>query len=162
MFLCLVNLCQAKITNIRLHNYEGTSGVPVGNRTGDSTGNLTISNSGIQQSILSSVPMFTGWAMTNENTMLSVSSNHSYLIFKLVKPSGDTAKVAVELALENNLFVFNPHAGSKILFYTTYGNPTNCQFLKDRTKSIVGCRCDENSANINASSGSNYAMIITQ
>jgi hypothetical protein len=160
LILCVFNLCQAK-NSLKFSPYKVVTGIPVGNRTGDSTGTITISNLGIQQSIVSTIPMFNGWIMPSQSVALSVNPLHSYLIFDMIKPSGDTAKIAVELAQDNNVFIFQPHAGSKILFYTRSGNATNCKFLRDWEKSITGCRCDEVQGN-NLSSSSKYSMIITQ
>jgi hypothetical protein len=106
--------------------------------------------------------MFTNWILTSEEAKLSVNVNKSYLTFKLKKPAGDTATVAVELAQEeNNSLVFRPHSNSDIIFFTSYGNCIGCNFLRDWDKVITGCVCARASGQTQGPSGCKYSVIKT-
>ena len=140
-----------------------TTSIAIGNRTGDTTGVITISNSGIQQSIISDIPSFTNWTVTSEQARLSVNPNKCYLTFKIRKPTGDTAAVAIEVRqITSNLLMFVPYHDTEVFYYTSYGSCNDCKFQKDWDKNITGCTCKALSTTIPAPSGCKYSVIRLQ
>ncbi|HMJ48094.1 MAG TPA: hypothetical protein VK498_12245 [Ferruginibacter sp.] len=139
------------------------STVTVGQRTSDSTGTLSISATSIQQSLLSTIPYFSGYTIYTSQVSLSMSQKNAYLVFKVVKPANDTLQVAVELTQgDNNSLIFQPHSYSLVLFYTVSGNCIDDRFLRDRDKFITGCTCnpvDRLNADLE---GCKYSMIKCQ
>ena len=121
---------------------NSSSDVSVGVKSNDSTGTVTISNNEIQSSIVSITTILNGYSITGEPASILANSTINYLIFKVKNASGDSLSVAVELTLvSSSNLVFRQTLMSEIHTCKKVGMCTACNFVKDRSKKIVGCFC---------------------
>ncbi len=103
--------------------------VSVGNRTSDSTGSLSINNSGVQQSVISAIGLLSNRTITSENCSLLVGKRSAYLLFNVSDTLGIKSSIAVQL-YENGsgAFSFRPGAGKSLHISTGIGGCTNCTY----------------------------------
>lgn len=118
--------------------------VAVGHRTTDSTGQLNISNSTIQQSIIPGISMIYNATITSENASLMVGRKTAFLLFNVTDSSGIKSAVAVQL-YESGFGDFTFHSGTgKALHIATGINGCNNCFFKMEFGIIRSATCDSN------------------
>lgn len=113
--------------------------VVVGTKTSSATGTVSISNSNIQQYILSTIPDLSNTTITSDQPTVSVSDVYNYLIFQVTNTAGDTLSIAVRLTLSSNEFSFQPHTSKDVRICKGYGTCTSCTFMFGEAKNIKGC-----------------------
>jgi hypothetical protein len=118
-----------------------STGIEVGTRNADSTGTASVSNTVIQQSIVSTISLLNNTTVSSDAPSIFVGKQYSYLIFK-TSNSTETFKVAVELTLEGNIFKFQSSVpGKQIHVCKDAGVCATCDFFKDENNTITGCGC---------------------
>ena len=113
--------------------------VVVGTKTNSTLGTVSISNSNIQQSILSTISDLSNTTITSDQSSISVSDVYNYLVLQVTNAAGDTLSVAVRLTLSSNEFSFQPHTSKDVRICKGYGTCTSCTFMFGEAKNIRGC-----------------------
>lgn len=118
--------------------------VSIGNRTSDSTGSLSINNSGIQQSVISVIGLLSNRTITSENCSLLVGKRSAYLLFNVNDSANVKSSVAIELyESSSGSFTFNQGTGKALYLSTGGGACTSCIY-KFEFGSITSSFCSAN------------------
>ena len=103
--------------------------VSVGNRTSDSTGSLSINNSGVQQSIIPAIAVLSTTTVTSENCSLMVGRKSAYLIFSVIDTAGVKSSIALQLNENSSgVFSFQQGAGKALHMAKVTGGCNACIF----------------------------------
>ncbi len=110
------------------------TGIVVGTRINDSTGQATIENAKLQQEILSKVHALAGYTIGSEALSIIATKQVSYLVFKVNSSTRGNRAIAMELSPVGNSYYLQ---GMGKQFHSCQ---TSCSFIKDSTtNSIRGC-----------------------
>ena len=118
------------------------SDITVGTKTSDSSGTISISNSSIQSSIISTISSLSGYQITSAYSTLLVSDSICYLVFKASVSSGDTLSVAVQLVkTSSNSLIFRQHGLGDVNTVKSIAGCPSCKFFRNRNKIVIGSMC---------------------
>lgn len=138
IFQTVINDCTAK-NKIQSIIYTKNTDVIIGYKTNDSTGKVTITNSQIQQSVISLFPLISQSSIANMQPYISVGKNATYLIFQVTSPRGDTTNVALNLTASGNDLFLASLGKRKIYLCRENKQCTTCGFAMNPGKKIIGC-----------------------
>ena len=161
-FFCFNDLKAHGVLPVKYNSKDINIGlvmIQVGNKINDSTGQVTISNSDIQSSIISNIDSLANCLITSEVPTLIVGRFFSYLVFKATNPASENIRVAIELIIEGNVLKFQSSPGKQLHICKNLTGCSNCNYIKDRNKTIIGCNC---SVNPTAAQGCKHTFLLTK
>lgn len=144
------SLFENRSPNSETQPYKTSQDIVVAQRTSDSTANLTISSSGVQQNIITAIPELDSSTVTADPISIKVNQVTGYLVFNVINSAGDKMTVGLELLSNSGNLVFQTQSGRQIHICKSTGNCNSCAFIFAEAW-IVGCNCN---------SGSNGSSII--
>ena|SRR5690348_1498984 len=114
--------------------------VIVGYKTSDSTAQVSISNSDLQQNIVSTIPELNGATITNDPLSIKVNQVTGYLLFSVTDTANQKLSVGLELIFNSSNLVYSLKSGRQIHICKSISNCNGCSFIFSEAW-IVGCKC---------------------